>query len=201
MLNLAVIWVMDNRAYRVLMVIAVGLTVAWIGWSVYDSVIVEDTPGDSSYLAGNSYFEDSRYREALIEYQAALAINPGHIHAKRGKALSLMQLGKDQDALVLFDELIQQQPDFAASYANRGILHDRMGSYEAAIRDYEKALQLDTELAEGPHWLTRFMRNQARRPPTIADRAQYLREQLNRPEAERVLSLPEEDKKQRPYKL
>ena len=183
------------------MVIAISLTVAWIGWSVYDGVIVENTPGDSSYLAGNSYFEDGRYKEALREYQAALAVNPVHLHAKRGKARSLMQLGKNQEALTLFDELIQQQPDFAATYANRGVLHDRMGNYEAAIQDYIKALQLNPELADGPHWLTRFMRNQARRPPTIADRAQYLTEQLDKPEAERVLSLPEEDKKQRPYKL
>ena len=192
---------MDDRAYRVLMITAISLTVAWIGWWIYDSVIVEETLGDSSYLAGNSYFEDSRYSEALREYQAALAINPEHIHAKRGEARSLMQLERDQDALTLFDELIQQQPNFAATYANRGILHDRMGNYKAAIQDYQMALRLDPELADGPHWLTRFMRNQARRPPTIADRARYLQEQLNKPEAERVLSLPEEDKKQRPYEL
>lgn len=183
------------------MVIGITLTVAWIGWSVYDGVIVERTPGDSSYLAGNSYFEDARYTEALREYQVALENNPDHIHAKRAKARSLMQLGRYQDALVLFDELIRQHPDFAPTYANRGILHDRMGKYQAAMQDYEKAVQLDSELAEGPHWLTRFMRNQAQRPPTIADRALYLREQLAKPEAERVLRQPEEDNKQRPYKL
>jgi len=192
---------METKRYKVLMTLAIVLTVAWIGWSVYDGVIVEAIPGDSRYLAGNSYFEDGRYNEALAEYQAALAIDPDHFQAGRGKARSLMQLGKNEEALTVFDGLIEKHPDFAAIYANRGILHDRMGRFQAAIQDYEKALQLDPKLADGPHWLTRFLRNQPQRPPTIADRARYLKEQLDKPESERVLRLPEEDKRQRPYKL
>lgn len=192
---------MENKRYNVLMTLAIMLTVAWIGWSVYDGVLVEANPGDSSYLAGNSYFEDGRYNEALTEYQAALAINPDHFQAERGKARSLMQLGKSGEALTVFDDLIEKRPKFAANYANRGILHDRMGGYQAAIQDYEKALQLDPNLADGPHWLTRFLRNQAERPPTIADRARYLKEQMDKPEEERVLRLPEEDTRQRPYQL
>lgn len=192
---------MDERFYRILMIVAITLTVAWVGWSVYDGVIREVTPGDSSYLAGNSFFEDARYAEALREYQDALLTNPNHVHAKRGKARSLMQLGRKEDALRVFNELIEQAPEFAASYANRGILNDRMGRYQAAVLDYEKALELDPELAEGPHWMTRFLRNQAERPPTIADRARYIREQLAKPEAERVLRDPAQDAMQRPYKL
>ena len=192
---------MDERFYRFLMIVAITLTVGWVGWSVYDGAIRESTPGDSSYLAGNSFFEDARYAEALREYQDALATNPDHVHAKRGKARTLMQLGRNEEALVLFNEVIDQTPDFAASYANRGILNDRMGHYRAAVQDYEKALKLDPELADGPHWMTRFLRNQAERPPTIADRARYVREQLAKPEAERVLRKPAQDAMQRPYKL
>ncbi len=192
---------MDDRIYRTLLSIAITLTVAWVGWSIYTSVILEETPGDNTYLAGNSYFEDGRYEEALREYRAALTINPQHTHAKRGEARSLMQLGHHYAALMTFNEVIAREPDFAASYANRGILHDRMGSYWAAIEDYEKALQLDPELAAGPHWMTRFLRNQANRPPTIADRARYIRNQMAKPESERVLQVPEADGKQRPFKL
>jgi tetratricopeptide (TPR) repeat protein len=192
---------MDKRFYRFLMVVAITLTMAWVGWSVYDGIVREDSPGDSSYLAGNSFFEDARYAEALREYQDALSANPDHVHAKRGKGRSLMQLGRNEDALLVFNELIAQAPDFAASYANRGILNDRMGRYRAAEQDYEKALELDPELADGPHWMTRFLRNQAERPPTIADRARYIREQLAKPEAERMLKNPSEDAMQRPYKL
>lgn len=192
---------MDEKSYRLLVIVAIVMTVAWVGWSIYDGVIREGSPGDSSYLAGNSFFEDARYADALRKYQEALRTNPDHSHAKRGIARSLMQLGRNEDALLVFDELILQAPDFAASYANRGILNDRIGRYRAAVQDYEKALELDPKLADGPHWMTRFLRNQAERPPTIADRAHYLREQLAKPEAERVLRDPTQDAKQRPYKL
>jgi hypothetical protein len=76
-----------------------------------------------------------------------------------------------------------------------------MGDYRGALDDYEKALALEPEVAEGPGFLTRFLRKQAEKPPTVADRARYLREQLAKPETERLLRLPEKDEQQRPYKL
>jgi len=93
-----------------------------------------------------------------------------------------------------------QQAALAANYANRGILLDTMGRHEEALADYDEALAIDAEVAKGPHWLTRFLRNQPEAPPTIADRARYLRAELAKPEAERVLRVPEVDQQQRPYK-
>ena len=74
-----------------------------------------------------------------------------------------------------------------------------MGRHEAALADYHTALELDPEIASGPHWLTRFLRNQPEAPPTIADRARYLHAELAKPEGERVLRVPEIDARQRPY--
>jgi len=75
-----------------------------------------------------------------------------------------------------------------------------MGRHEKALSDYEQALRIDPSIAEGPHWLTRFLRLQAEPPPTIADRARYLRAQFALPKEQRRLQNPEEDNKQRPYK-
>jgi hypothetical protein len=55
-------------------------------------------------------------------------------------------------------------------------------------------------IADGSHWLTRFLRKQAEAPPTVADRAAYLRAELAKPEGERVLLMPEIDAQQRPYR-
>ena len=191
---------MDERLYRFLMVVAIALTVAWIGWSIYDSFFRQVGPGDSDYLAGETYFADRRYEEALQEYDAALADAPDHVHAWRGKARSLLQLGRHQEALSAFEEAIARDPEFAGSYANRGILYDRMGDHEKALADYERALVMDSSVAEGPGWMTRFLRLQPEKPPTVADRARYLREQLAKPESERLLHVPEADEAQRPYK-
>jgi tetratricopeptide (TPR) repeat protein len=114
-----------------------------------------------------------------------------------------------QAALDAYNRAIdQQQVDtetgqaiLGVSLANRGILKDRMGDYPGALEDYELALKYEPEVAEGPGFLTRFMRNQPEMPPTVADRARYLRQQLELPPAQRVLRIPEEDMQQRAYRM
>ena len=191
---------MDKRLYRFLVWTATVLAVGWIGWSIYDSMIGPRNPGDLAYLEANNLFEDGDYQRALDKYDEALNDSPNHIYALRGRARSLMQTGRPAQALAAFDTAISLQPEFGATYANRGILHDRMGRYQKATEDYARALELDPELADGPHWLTRFLRNQPQKPPGIAERAAYLRKELAKPETERLLRMQDMDAKQRSYK-
>jgi tetratricopeptide (TPR) repeat protein len=190
---------MDDRLYRLLKLTAIVLTVAFVGWAVYEKFVAAPEPGDMAYHAANNLFEDGFYERAAAAYQEALDEDPGHIHALRGLARSLHMSGAHEQALLLYDEAIATEPGFAATYANRGILLDTIGQHEEALADYERALQLDEEIADGPNWLTRFLRNQAEAPPTIADRARYLRAELAKPDGERVLRDPELDAAQRPY--
>ena len=191
---------MDKGLYRFLVSTAVVLTLAWIGWSYYDSKIAPSNLGDAAYLAANKLFEDGEYQRAIDKYDETLDEAPNHIHAMRGRARTLMQLGQSSQALAEFNTAISLEPDFGASYASRGILHDRMGRYEKAIEDYERALELDPELIDGPHWLIRFLRNQPQKPPGPAERAAYLRAELAKPETERLMRVPEIDAEQRSYK-
>lgn len=77
--------------------------------------MVERNPGDRSYLAGNTAFEDGQYEDALTNFEQALRDNPDHIYALRGKARSLLQLGAHEAALAAFDEAILRAPEFAAT--------------------------------------------------------------------------------------
>lgn len=191
---------MNDPVYKILKYVAITFGVLWLGWTLYEGVMREKVTGEKAYEAANRYFEDGNYSQALVEYEAALKEAPGLLPALRGKARSLMQLGKNQDALYLFTEAIKQEPGFAPTYANRGILYDRMGKYEKAIADYDKAVSLDAEKVEGPNWLTRFLRLETGNVPSVAARSQYLKEQLAKPESERVLRIPEVDAEQRPHK-
>lgn len=190
----------DERLYAALKWTAIALGVSWLAWSFYDGMFGTRAPGDDHYLSAETLFEDGAYERALAGYDGALAEAPEHIHALRARARTLMQLRRNDEALAQFDDVIQREPEFGPAYANRGVLHDRMGNYEAALADYERAVALDPELAEGPNWLTRFLRNEPDKPPTVADRARYIREQLAKPEHERLLRVPEQDAKQRSYK-
>lgn len=191
---------MSERAYRRLVYLAIALTLAFVGYGVYER-FASRQPGDSAYHAGNTLFADGYYGRAAERYREALAADPEHLYALRGLARSLHKAGRHDEALATYDDVIARQPDFAATYANRGILHDTLGNHTAALRDYDRALSLDAELDEGPGWLTRFLRNQPDKPPTIGDRARYLRAELSKPEDERLLRVPEVDEAQRPYRM
>lgn len=191
---------MDDTVYRALKYIAIAIAAVWVGWTVVDTFFVESVPGNTAYQEGNILFEDGEYGGALDKYEEALDARGDAPAYVRAKARTLMQLGRHRDALVWFNRAVALQPYFGGTYANRGILHDRMGRYREAVADYEKALQLDESVGEGPHWLTRFLRNQPEPPPTVADRLAYLRQELAKPEARRLLRVPELDEQQRTYK-
>lgn len=121
--------------------------------------------------------------------------------ARLGLAVTYMQTGKDIEALQEFNLVVEMNPELAAAFANRGILYDRLGEHKKALADYKKAIELDEEILEGPGFLWRFMRNIDEKPPSVKDRAAYLEAELAKPEEERLLRVPEEDEKQRMYKI
>lgn len=192
---------MDEKLYKALVRIAIAITLVWIGWSIYDGFLEESVPGAHSVQAAAKHLEDGRNEDALREYESLLKDNPANVYAMRGKAQALMQMGKNDLALNIYDDAIRLEQEFGVTYANRGILRDRMGDHSGALADYEMALKLAPETAEGPGLMTRFLRKQPEKPPTVAERASYLREQLAKPESERLLKMPEQDAKQRPYKM
>jgi len=192
---------MDEKLYKTLVRIAIGITLIWVGWSMYDGFLEESVPGAHSVQAAAKLLEDGQNEDALKEYESQLKDNPDNVYALRGKAQALMQMGKSDLALNIYNDAISREKDFGVTYANRGILRDRMGDHQGALADYEMALKLAPKTAEGPGMMTRFLRKQADKPPTIAERAIYLREQFAKPESERVLKVQEQDAKQRPYKM
>lgn len=192
-----------NRAYLPLLTLAIVATLAWVAWSLYDSLVLQKSPGDYAYHAAGNYFADGDYNRALAEYRAARRQSPDHRPARRGEAETLIVLGREREAIEIYLELLAEEtePVFQANlHANLGIAYDRIGEHVAALRHYDQALALDPETGGGPGWLTRFLRNQPAKPPGIGERSRYLREQLALPVEERVLRVPALDEAQRPYK-
>lgn len=185
---------------NILMLSAILLGVCVIAWSLYDGALRQSIPGENKYHSANKYFEDGHYQQAKLSYQASLSENPDFIQAKRGLARSLMQLNEYEESLIVFNEVIEEEPTFAASYANRGIVYDRMGRYPEAIEDYNKAIELDQSILDGPSWMTRFLQNQQDKPSNVHERAVYLQNELQKPKGQQLLNVPELDEMQKPYK-
>ena len=191
----------DSHAYRVMVWLAFATGIFVVGSVLYEYVFTNHDKGELHYRRGHLRLEDGLHEEALTEFERQLGLNSRHPGGQLGKALALMGLARNAEALAALNQAIALQPDFAAAFANRGILHDRMGQPENALIDYRTALELDPSLGDGPGWITRFFRKQAQAPPTIRDRARYLELQFQKPAAERLLRVPELDAAQRSYKV
>lgn len=189
----------SEKTYRVLKVVAVVVAILPVVWLAYEGFVPDRQPGDLASVAGDRAFADGYYEQAMKEYTKALEQAPDHRQALLGKAGTLVQLERYEEALDVYGQFIERHPDFAGAYANRGIALDRMGRYEDALEDYERALILDPSVADGPGWLTKFLHMTPAGQPTVADRADYIREQLALPEDERQLYDPEQDARQRTY--
>jgi len=181
--------------------VIITLSIAGIvGFYFYKYSVLETTPGQNKYRLGNKYLEDGKHEEALQVFDEVLVEHTDYKEAHLAKAITLLQMEHFGESRESFNRAIGLDNQYAQAYANRGILNDRGGQHEAALHDYRKALKLNPELAEGPGWLWRFLRNISDPPPTIADRADYLEEELKKPESERLIRVPELDSKQRMYK-
>ena len=61
--------------------------------------------------------------------------------------LELYNQGNFEAALLVANKIIENDPEYAVAYTNRGIVYNNLGNYEAALKDHTKALSLDPEYA------------------------------------------------------
>ena len=172
-------------------------------------------PGDYETEVCDMRLKDKLYDEAIQAANVALEKTPNHRGAIMCKALVFisqkmyLEANQELNYLINFLEKNLEVDDktgkgtLAAAYANRGIIKDRNKNYEEALQDYVKALGIDYEAVAGPG-LGTIILNYKFKSSSVKERALYLNEQLQLPEAERVLSIKELDEGQvmhKPSKL
>lgn len=84
-----------------------------------------------------------RGEEALLRAEQALAAAPSDARTQFVLAVVLMELGRDAQALPLFQQLAQQFPELPDPLNNIALLEVRAGRLEAALRSLEAALRND----------------------------------------------------------
>jgi tetratricopeptide (TPR) repeat protein len=202
---------MNPRVLRRFIFLMALLTIgAFIFWDVLEDYAQRE-PGDYYTEVGSNRLVDEVYDEAMENFDKALEEAPDHRGALMGRALVFIQTERNEDAIAELDYLIgylaknlesDDRTGFgvlAAAYANRGIAYDRLGQYEQALESYVQALNTDNETVEGPGVVHGILYG-SDRVSTVRDRAIYIYEQLQLPEGERLLRIPELDAKQRMYK-
>ena len=204
---------MNRRVLRRFVILMVILTVVVVLFRDVIEAQFDRPPGDYHTEVGSNRLVDGLYDQAMEEFNKALEESPDHRGALMGRALIYIQTERYEDAVGELGYLIERlqitlesEPDdrtgqgvLAAAFANRGIVHDRRGLSAEALADYIAALQTDPGAVEGPGVFQKILLG-GDQISTVRDRAEYLHQQLQLPENERLLSLPELDDQQFMYK-
>ena len=92
------------------------------------------------------FFTEDR-EGALQDFNAAITSGLQFPHAKLNKASLLAEQGKMVTALALMDETLQEYPDEALLYMNRGLVRELTGDLDGACEDWHRAIELGAEEA------------------------------------------------------
>ncbi len=84
---------------------------------------------------------------AADDFAAALAVNPRSLVALQNQAHVLGKLGRNAEAVQALDRAVELFPEYAPSRAGRGVIHARLGHWEAAEADAREAVHKDASAA------------------------------------------------------
>ncbi len=110
-------------------------------------------------LLGLTFHKQSRFVEAIQEFEAALQINPSFVEAGLNLAATLSDLSRYDEAKKVFADLRSRQDPkrkqsplvlgrLADQHASSGRLYEGVGMYAEAIQEYRKATSLFEPLVD-----------------------------------------------------
>ena len=99
---------------------------------------------DYFYLLGVELFEQKEFESALINFQKAAKINPFELPYKENVANTLMQLKRDDEALLILNELIEiDKTESEQAYYLRALVLYGKGERRSACQDFYRLYQLE----------------------------------------------------------
>ena len=116
---------------------------------------------------GVEYAAQGKFKEAKVEFEKALKVDPFYESARSLKLIEEVNEGKiktnaairyfkgvgygfkgqNDQAIADFTKAIEINPRFAYAYYNRGNAYGRKGHYDQAISDFTKAIEIDSRFA------------------------------------------------------
>lgn len=91
---------------------------------------------------GYAYLMLKEYENALCYLNMAIEINELYSESYLRKAATIAEMGEIEKAIKTLDGGIELIPEGAILYMQRGSLHEVIGKYEMALKDFYKFLEL-----------------------------------------------------------
>jgi tetratricopeptide (TPR) repeat protein len=138
-----------------------------------DAAFVDQGQPDAgtSMLLGLLDMTEGNHARAVEHFHASLAVDSDQPVAWRSLGVSLVHLGRKEEAAVAMDEALGLEPRSVAGLYNRGLLRLQAGQFGEAVTDLDLAYRLEPENHEVQRLLQMAasgFRNQGGRPEDLA---------------------------------
>ena len=122
-----------------------GCGISQVKQSVNDFEINE-TESSNYENIGDSYFNQKNYQMAFVNYDRATQLNPRNTRPQYKRGLARLSAGQYQKALEEFNSIIDQHPNYALAYEGQGRAFFLLNDPERALRSFQKAISMDSDL-------------------------------------------------------
>ncbi|MGQ9610350.1 MAG: tetratricopeptide repeat protein [bacterium] len=100
---------------------------------------------DAQFFIARCFFDEANYDQSHIEFEKVESENKDMLaQARYYNALSLLRMGRNQEALTAYQQFVgnfPESPYMTAAYFDIGTIHSRLREYEEATRNYQLAIQ------------------------------------------------------------
>ncbi len=97
-------------------------------------------------LLGAALSDQSRFSDAVVSYQQALALDPNYAEAHTNLGATYRSQGLMNEARACHERAIALNPNFAAAHYNLGIALDELGMTREAIKANRRAIELQPSM-------------------------------------------------------
>jgi protein O-mannosyl-transferase len=97
---------------------------------------------------GLAFKNMGRMREAISDFNKAVALNPAYALAFNNRGTTYKQMGMFNEAIRDYTAAIALNPDYFRAYSNRAIAYGKIGRVDKATEDFNKALALNPSYSE-----------------------------------------------------